>query len=471
MNINIKTIDIESIKNNIRNITENATYPVMFFDDMSSNLTKSLVEFKIVNIDKEIIDGARTESVNTYFESGKTERLYIDNQTQSLNFHIKPDEDILNFMGSKFYVNNSLIYGEFDGIIFKIKDNIVGRKRIYGLYQAICSLFKIIDSFYADFILSNHKDIDYINERIESGNLFLLNYRNKILKLKDELINIGIYFKSEIQKTILKINFDNINSQDITELNKIILNICFYINKEKNKEKLLLNGIISSDTIKKIIKLSNYDLYNRLSRIINLDESNILKKIFILNILKNPDLLNLRQILNIDDLEEALYLIYLKYYLPTNIRNMKNVIAFILTGAKRYGDWIQVNLGKKHYFFVQTKDYYCMFKSLLAKGPVCIFPNKLGDTNLKNVLIYNYEYIPKFNASYIKTYFGLHTYIKENESQITELDNPNNHGLLYFRNRRSNTDYIKTPNISRNYFYKYIKYKTKYNQLKEHYKN
>ena len=52
-------------------------------------------------------------------------RLYIDNQTQSLNFHIKPDEDILNFMGSKFYVNNSLIYGEFDGIIFKIKDNIV----------------------------------------------------------------------------------------------------------------------------------------------------------------------------------------------------------------------------------------------------------------------------------------------------------------------------------------------------------
>lgn len=468
MSISIPIAEIEGhIRHNIINITQNVTYPIMFFDDMTSDLNKRLVEFKIINTDKDIIDAAKTEGVDTYFESKKENRLYIDNKRTSLNFHIKPDEDILNFMGAQFYVNNNLIYCKYNDIIFKVKTNIVGRTTQYGLYQTICSLFKIVDFFITDISLDTR--LEMIISNAES---FILNFKRNVLRLKNMLIRISEYYKQDIKKKISLINFSDINSQDINELYKIILSICLFVQKDKNKTKLIYNGIINNTEYNELINLHKFDLYNKLSLISrNLDENSCIKKKILACIINNSDLISMRQIINIDDLEDVLYLIYSTYYKSHDTNSMKNIIAFLLTGAKRYGDWIQVFLGKKHYFFIQTKDYYCMYRSLLIGAPVCIYQNTFGDTNLKKILIYNYENIPNFDTNYIKTYYGLHTYLKPNESQITEIDNPNNHGLLYFRNKRSVTDYIKTPNISRNYFYKYIKYKIKYYKLKKLIKN
>ncbi len=55
-------ITFESIKQNIVNFNqnENLTYPVTFFDDMTTGLDVNMFNFHIINFDKNLIDGAFT---------------------------------------------------------------------------------------------------------------------------------------------------------------------------------------------------------------------------------------------------------------------------------------------------------------------------------------------------------------------------------------------------------------------------
>ena len=185
-----------------------------------------------------------------------------------------------------------------------------------------------------------------------------------------------------------------------------------------------------------------------------------LKSLLLLKIIRHTDLDKMKKIIDVSDLENLLYKIFKDYY---SISKMNQFICFLLVGAKRYGDWVQALLGKRHYFFVQTSDYYCSYRSLLINGPVYINSEGPRDKDLTNITVYNFRQIPNFDESYIKKNFGI---INKSGNRTNDKTDDEHNGLLYKRKKYNDNDFIRTPEISRNYFYKYIKYKTKYNQLK-----
>ncbi len=119
-------------------------------------------------------------------------------------------------------------------------------------------------------------------------------------------------------------------------------------------------------------------------------------------------------------------------------------LAFMLFGAKRFGDWVQAELSKKYYFMLQTTDHYCKLYSYLIGAPVII-----GDN------IYNYELPTNFSTIVDTSIFQ--KFDKTDYRDINKMDEP-----LIFRDIREFT----TP-LSRYYFDKYIKYKNKYLELKK----
>ncbi len=464
------------IKKNIKNVTENITFPNTYFDDMTNCINNKLVEFKIINTDKEIIDQASTEQINSYFKRGKKHRLYVNDINTSLNFHINKKKDLLIFMGAKYYVNKyeNIIYCIFNKILIKVIKNSVGREGIdnYGIYQTIYTLFKIIDKFNNFYNENKHYDNDFFNNIILKYEVLKSEFINKILEYKEIFLTLSS-FDDNIKDLVDIINFNNLFNQDFLELHKIIFKIINIIKNTNYRKNLLKKNIINIDNYNNIIELNKYDnidLYlSFYTYTIKGDsEKYRLLKLFLICIIEEPNFNNIKEIIVTEKLERTLYIIFKKYYRIGSISLMKGFIAFLLTGAKRYGDWMQVVLSKKHYFFLQTKDYYCSFYSLFIGAPVYIYTEKICDDNINNIMIYNYKNIPIFSENYILKNFAIHRKINLN---MSILDNNKssligNNGILYFKNA---SRFVKTPDISRNYFYKYIKYKTKYNQLKKQY--
>ncbi len=466
---------INKIKTNINPTINNITFPNTYFDDMSSDINEDIVEFKIVNTDKEIIDEAKTEGVHKYFTRGK-HRLYINDTDTSLNFHMNKKKDLLMFMGAKYYVNNTknIIYCLFDRILIKVLKNNVGREggAENGLYQTICTLFRIIDQFEILYKNEKHKDDIFLNEKNIEYEPIITQFLNKILDNKSTFLKLASN-DVNINNLVIRIDFDNLIDQNLLELNNIIFKILDIITDTKYKNKLLYNKkkIITSLDYYNIKSLETYnkiDLYARFVNILPDSKKNRLLKLFLICFITEPKFNNMKEIIVTTILEKIFIVIYKKYYISNSTNLMKGLIAFLLTGAKRYGDWIQAVLGKKHYFFVQTQDYYCSYYSLLIGAPVYIYTVKLGDDNLNNIKIYNYNKIPKFNNNYILNNFGIHRKINKTTSIVKDIPSSPAHanGILYFK---TDTSYFKTPEISRNYFYKYIKYKIKYNKLKNQY--
>jgi hypothetical protein len=160
---------------------------------------------------------------------------------------------------------------------------------------------------------------------------------------------------------------------------------------------------------------------------------------------------------------EELYKIYNKF--TTNINIGQGCIAFLLFNSKRFGDWAQVELAKKYYFILQTKDFYCKMYSLLIGAPIIIKSTSLIKddedeetieevVNEKGLVLYNYN-IPDsiFSSEYNKLFV-----IVNDKGTETKIENPK----IRYTGLRS----IETP-VSREFYDKYIQYKIKYLELKE----
>ncbi len=400
----------------------------------------------------------------------KKSALYINDNNSALNFHINKDIDIINFLGAKYYIEDNLLYSEFEDIIFKFKRNFVGRGNIsdddYGIYQLICSLLNIINDFNTDYINNNFSDIIInINETINiiiEFNTYLINNKLLLKKIGKRIFNI--------KKELDKIDWNKyLDTNSFLVLYNIIFNIIKMI--KVNKDILLTENILTETNYLQLINLIMNKNINLIYKLYNLfiDDNNGLnsnifsingiKALFLLKVIKHVHLNKMIHIIDISDIEEILYKIFIKY---NTLNKMHMFTCFLLVGAKRYADWIQAFLGKRHYFFVQTTDYYCAYRSLLIKGPVIINSKGPFDKDLDNITVYNFREIPEFDESYIKSNFGI---INKGTNEYN-INNKKN-SLLYSRNKYSDTDFISTPNLSRNYFYKYIKYKTKYNKLKK----
>ena len=145
---------------------------------------------------------------------------------------------------------------------------------------------------------------------------------------------------------------------------------------------------------------------------------------------------SLESVIDITNLHNQLYTIYIKY---KTIDMCIGCIVFLLFGFKRFGDWIQVELSSKLYLTLQTKDYYCQLYGIFVGAPTIIDED-----------IYNYN--PKEDLL-------LDNFMLFNKNTTTVIKPTDK--LIYTGLRD-----IETNNISRHYFSKYVKYKAKYLQLK-----
>lgn len=163
----------------------------------------------------------------------------------------------------------------------------------------------------------------------------------------------------------------------------------------------------------------------------------------------------LEEFFDIDNLYIQLYNIYTEYKTEQKTEQeqlelCQGCIIFILFGFKRFGDWIQVYLSKKFYFMLETKDFYCQLYAYLIEAPVMI-----GD------IIYNYDKVG------IKKDIDIDLFriLSENNQSVKLADYDDTKKSIIYSGLRD----IETDSISRAYFYKYLKYKKKYLELKKLY--
>jgi hypothetical protein len=473
----------KKVKLNIRGIINNLTYPNTYLSDTTSGLyQKRLFNFNILNISKSDIDQAKVQKSEKYFDNYDDAKnyqgLFLGNN-KALGIKMIDSEDKLDYVNFSCYLNDHFIYCKLnrENILFKIKKNNIGRAdEGYGLYQLLKHLREIINN-------SLECDINSILNDFYSRLIKFKDYKNKILEIFNRFNNSRIS-TTEIHDAYNRISI-TLNSDEKKKLAEKYKK--FYAIIQSIKELKHNNNFPEQ-----YIKIKNFltTLLNASNKTINFRNINILKT---LGLLSNDECINLLDYfneiikLNIDDeyikhiskfkfdiseyiyagkktnkgLQFALYYhIYIKpiiklviddsdlYMQLFNILNMYSsntlvygCLAFILLGAKRFGDWIQAQIAKKYYFMLQTDDKYCQLYSFL-----------IGGTVILDKYIYNLE-IP--NGLDIKSDKVLRAITKDGD--ISNVDN--NH--IMYRGIKT----IQTSEISRIYFYKYIKYKTKYYRL------
>ena len=133
----------------------------------------------------------------------------------------------------------------------------------------------------------------------------------------------------------------------------------------------------------------------------------------------------------------------------------------LVFGSKRFGDWIQMQMSKELYFYLQTDDILCKIYGILIGAPTCI-------------PIYLLDGIGKINdEENLECKIPLMYYCCENpdikfESQdysrvisgnlTSETYDPLEHQIIH-------STYFTTPD-SRIFFSKFLKYKQKYLEQK-----
>jgi len=470
----IESIKKQIIDNLLNNTFINITYPLTYFDDMTTGLNLKFLRFNILNFDKENIDAATTTQLNTYLNNKDNDKSYrniiINDENTTIGFNLN-NSDKLDFLESLYYLKNKEIICEFKDIKLKVIKNNVGRSE-EGIFHDVIKLINCFSECY-NITLNSEKKNQFSNTINE--------IRNKLLESINELKNVLDYIKiiddkevvsklksNRIYKTVQKVTLNKFKTKinflfnNISIIKNKINNLLTFEDKLDNNINTINNFIDNFNEIKYLFGTFNYinkititqNDYNNLQLLNYFNLSNQLKPIINTdNNLTDDGLLVLfydkisklsLKTLNIDDLYVQCKKIY--NYFNTNEYDSFNklklclgCIVFLLFGAKRFGDWIQVNLSKKFYFFLQTTDYYCKLYSYLIGAPVLI------DN-------YIYNYLPSENNNNLDQ-FSLNNNIK--------IINDGSNGIIYKGLRD-----VKSKNISRYYFNKYMKYKKKYWKLK-----
>lgn len=187
-----------------KNKNINVTYPITYFDDMSNGLDKINYNYHIINLDKQLIDGADTMSPITHIKNrikNIIKSIHIDGNEQgeyTIGFTIKKGKsgDNLKYYQTLYYLDiDDKITIEYDDMIKNKKINIKIKltsneiSYISKLIEIICS---IINDYWI-FIKSNNFNDSHI-----------INYGFDDILSKNEIINIikQIYEYISIKNTI-----------------------------------------------------------------------------------------------------------------------------------------------------------------------------------------------------------------------------------------------------------------------------
>ena len=147
----------------------------------------------------------------------------------------------------------------------------------------------------------------------------------------------------------------------------------------------------------------------------------------------------------------------------TKYGNSNEIIITLLFGVKEFGDRIQMEISKRNNFYLQTGDLLCKLYGILIKAPVLWIDNNY------NMTAYNYDTIDTENIKNININFDprsmniIHRRFHENTGRIfgkTKLKTSIPKIITNLTNKI-------TP-FERIYYNKYIKYKTKYLELKKY---
>lgn len=243
----------------------NLTYPMTFFDDMTSGLNKIYFRYKIINYNKNIIDEAKVESLDSYFTNkikGKNNRqIEINNSNTTITFDFNSNDSIKS-LGYEYFVKDNKIIAKYKNLELKILKNSVGRSKD-GLYHKVDKFYKFynnkedndFDSFYKknnmkDFIeyeglkkISKEKNImkhfvnlvfgskrfgDWYQVYLSKKYYFILQTEDKLCFIYSLLIGAPVIFK---YNNIFYISNYNISKE--INLNELIL-----INSKKDKYKI-----------------------------------------------------------------------------------------------------------------------------------------------------------------------------------------------------------------------------------------
>lgn len=140
------------------------------------------------------------------------------------------------------------------------------------------------------------------------------------------------------------------------------------------------------------------------------------------------------------------------------------IIVCLLFGAKRFGDWIQMKISNDNYFYLQTNDILCKLYGIIIGAPVLWLDNNYNITVYNYVINHSKIDVPTISFDYA------------NISEIKNLKKVTSITKLIHRKYKDNMSITGFKPISkitnkqtlfnRTYYKKYIKYKTKYLQLK-----
>ena len=431
--LNNKDIKLNKIKLKIKNFkknskNENLTYPISYFDDMTDGLYTPNYDYHIINLNKKDIDGAKTISPQKQIYnnlSGKRNNIEIKNgNTYSVGFTVDKS-DFLIFHKTKYYLDETnKIKCEFiDSVNYKtyfIEISLTSNEIsfISMLIEKICQIFDdywtLINSITFDMLPNS--EFDWLEKYIEKYMIDNSDYKNLFTKIESIKEKIKTY-----EKKLL--NFDNLKLQ---------------------KDKLEL---IRAQMINKELSIFTFSIIN------------FIRKIHVY--------------------------ISVKYTLKNNSLAEENerkhlcqgLVVYILTGTKRFGDWIQMKLSKKLYFMLQTKDYLCKAYGILIGAPVEIFfkKNETDKIDENKITLYNYNPSIDFLFSFdMYKIFGINYDSVYNKKKNEPFGESTILGReIEIKNIEGDKMIISTSNnkkiesdITRYWFKKYAKYKHKYLELK-----
>ncbi len=397
-----KDIKLDKIKEKISDFkknkeNKNLTYPFSYFDDMTDGLYTQNYDYHIINLNKKDIDGAKTMSPQKQIynnlketidqkrknkEEGsiKKETLFDEKKIKRNNIEIKNENSYsvgftvneaykLNFYNTKYYLNKE------NKITCEYTDTIV-------------------DKTYSIQISLTSNEISFLSKLIE-----------KICQIFDDYWNL---IKSKTFDTLPDIEFNWLEKYIEEYLKE------YSIEYKKEEDKLIRDEIVKAELAK--AKLTKTNLLKGDLVKAELYKSELAKAKLVKDELGNFII----QIVNF--INKINQYISVKYYLKKNnikdnslfeeneIKHLcQGLVVYILTGTKRFGDWIQMKLSKKLYFMLQTKDYLCRAFGILIGAPVeNIFKDEKDETDEKKkekieedkIIIYNYNPSKDFSASY-----------------------------------------------------------------------
>lgn len=464
----------------------NVVYPITFFDDNGVGLNIKNFRFNILNLDKIFIDEAKTASVDKYFinyESGKRNKnIIVNDETKTLVFNIDENKDKIKLIDTHFYLQDHNIISQYKNVKLSFTANTVGRSvnddKNYGIYQITLLFINFFNLVNCDYKNKLEEHNDKLFKKVNNNKNKIQHILDSIEKITNKIINFDFVNQTNLKiMEILKkhYGYQNFNEKAILNKRTEILNIIvefdfikcliskiqtcendFLINVQKinnfikklNEAVLFLNnfGITESPTDYININDYDYELFKicnliNLKHEIKISKNNILSYLFFDYIYKNKQVISNTLVVNNLHFELAnLFLLF-----KNDIVMGQGYLVSLMFGAKRFGDWIQMQLSKKLYFMLQTNDFYCKLYGYLIGAPVFfddnIFNYMPNDISLTNE---NFKIISKNNQNQI----------------ITITDNLH----LIYKSLRN----IKTKEINRFYFNKYLKYKNKYLRLKKH---